>query len=109
MTDHDVIQLRSADPFADVAGQNLTDLGSGGAGVQRSSNLIHIRVQQRNGRKTLTTVQVGKSLFHFELIITLLFLRRVLGKSSTRNVSYVHSKRNLHVMVRSLTMMNMVK
>lgn len=108
MTDHDVIQLRSADPFADVAGQNLADLGSGGAGVQRSSNLIHIRVQQRNGRKTLTTVQVKNSFFHFDLIIPFL-LRRELGKSSTRNVFCVHSKRNLHAMVRSLTMMNMVK
>ncbi|UJR37406.1 hypothetical protein I4U23_030111 [Adineta vaga] len=57
MTDHDIIQLRSADPFADVIGQNLVDSGAGGASAQRSSNIIHIRIQQRNGKKTLTTVQ----------------------------------------------------
>jgi len=52
MTDKDIINLRSADPFADVTGPNITDSGaSGGAGGQRSTNLIHIRIQQRSGKK----------------------------------------------------------
>ena len=59
MTDQDIINLRSADPFADVTGSSATDSGAtGGAGGQRSSNIIHIRIQQRSGKKTLTTVQV---------------------------------------------------
>lgn len=59
MTDPNIINLRSADPFADVTGISALDGGaSGGASGQRSSNLIHIRIQQRSGKKTLTTVQV---------------------------------------------------
>ncbi|CAF0785064.1 unnamed protein product [Adineta steineri] len=54
MTDHDAIVFRSADPFADVTGLSTSDTG---ASAQRSSNIIHIRIQQRNGKKTLTTVQ----------------------------------------------------
>lgn len=46
MTSNDI---RGFDPFADT-GEDL-----GGSGIQ--SSLIHIRIQQRNGRKTLTTVQ----------------------------------------------------
>ncbi|TAQ88201.1 hypothetical protein B7494_g3505 [Chlorociboria aeruginascens] len=41
--------LKSVDPFADI------DEEAGGA--NQSHNYIHIRIQQRNGRKTLTTVQ----------------------------------------------------
>merc|ERR1712087_485518 len=44
-------QLKGYDPFADTGD---TDSGNN-AGIQ--ANLIHIRIQQRNGRKTLTTVQ----------------------------------------------------
>ncbi len=58
MTDQDIINLRSADPFADVTGPSTLDSGASGASGQRSSNLIHIRIQQRSGKKTLTTVQV---------------------------------------------------
>ncbi|CAF0952508.1 unnamed protein product [Rotaria sp. Silwood1] len=58
MTDQNIINLRSADPFADVTGSSASDSGAaGGASGQRSSNLIHIRIQQRSGKKTLTTVQ----------------------------------------------------
>jgi len=60
MTDHNIINLRSADPFADVTGSSSFDpSASGGQSGQRSSNLIHIRIQQRSGKKTLTTVQVN--------------------------------------------------
>ncbi|AAS51525.1 translation initiation factor eIF1 Ecym_1113 [Eremothecium cymbalariae DBVPG len=38
--------LKSFDPFADTGDDEAS-----------SSNYIHIRIQQRNGRKTLTTVQ----------------------------------------------------
>lgn len=64
MTDQNIINLRSADPFADVTGSAALDSGAaGGASGQRSSTLIHIRIQQRSGKKTLTTVQVFLSLF----------------------------------------------
>jgi len=38
--------LKSFDPFADTGGDS-----------QQPQNYIHVRIQQRNGRKTLTTVQ----------------------------------------------------
>jgi len=41
--------LKTFDPFAEV-GEDIDD-------VKQSQNYIHIRIQQRNGRKTLTTVQ----------------------------------------------------
>ncbi|CAO3676591.1 unnamed protein product [Rhizopus stolonifer] len=37
------------DPFADIDEDNRT--------IQESSKNIHLRIQQRNGRKTLTTLQ----------------------------------------------------
>nr|CAB3241520.1 eukaryotic translation initiation factor 1-like [Phallusia mammillata] len=43
-----VLNLQNYDPFADASKGN--DAGSQGS-------VIHIRIQQRNGRKTLTTVQ----------------------------------------------------
>lgn len=49
MTSLDIqLTAGSSDPFNDQA----EDVGRGG-----HDNLIHIRIQQRNGRKTLTTVQ----------------------------------------------------
>jgi len=42
------------DPFSDASG-GLTDLGT--PDLNLGTGLIHIRIQQRNGRKTLTTVQ----------------------------------------------------
>lgn len=73
MTDQNIINLRSADPFADVTGSSTTDSGAtGGAGGQRSSNLIHIRIQQRSGKKTLTTVQVKLKL-HFSFYLGVFF------------------------------------
>jgi translation initiation factor 1 (eIF-1/SUI1) len=59
MTDQNIFSFRSADPFADVTGPSTAEsAATGGPGGQRSSNLIHIRIQQRSGKKTLTTVQV---------------------------------------------------
>ncbi|KAJ4412744.1 Eukaryotic translation initiation factor eIF-1 [Didymella pomorum] len=48
----DIQNLRSFDPFAEAedAGGEVTRVGN-------QQNYIHIRIQQRNGRKTLTTVQ----------------------------------------------------
>lgn len=40
--------LKAFDPFADAAKGNQDDVQDG---------LVHIRIQQRNGRKTLTTIQ----------------------------------------------------
>ncbi|PVD38977.1 hypothetical protein C0Q70_01602 [Pomacea canaliculata] len=51
-----------ADPFAD------TDDNVGtGAGIQEG--LVHIRIQQRNGRKTLTTVQGIHPKFDLKKIV----------------------------------------
>lgn len=47
MTDNNILNFAQGDPFATV------DDDGGSAG----GNFIHIRIQQRNGRKTLTTVQ----------------------------------------------------
>jgi len=47
-----VQNLNSYDPFADE-GDPLGDSKDAGSG----QNYIHIRIQQRNGRKTLTTLQ----------------------------------------------------
>ncbi|KAI1314850.1 Eukaryotic translation initiation factor eIF-1 [Mortierella claussenii] len=44
----DIQNLQSYDPFA--------DLGDSGDTVEQK-DYIHIRIQQRNGRKTLTTIQ----------------------------------------------------
>ena len=48
-----ILNLRQADPFSDATG--VTD--SGNNEVIIGGGLVHIRIQQRNGRKTLTTVQ----------------------------------------------------
>jgi len=70
MTDQNIINLRSADPFADVTGPSTLESGAtGGASGQRSSNLIHIRIQQRSGKKTLTTVQGIGEEFDKKLLI----------------------------------------
>lgn len=46
----DIQNLKSFDPFAEVD-------DAGGEVKSTQQNYIHIRIQQRNGRKTLTTVQ----------------------------------------------------
>ncbi|CAF4503410.1 unnamed protein product [Rotaria socialis] len=52
MTDQNIINLRSAGPFADVTGPSTLGSGAtGGTGDQRSSNLIHSRIQQRSHKK----------------------------------------------------------
>lgn len=59
MNDTNITNLQSRDPFAEDEGQ------LGGA----SDRLIHIRIQQRNGRKTLTTVQGISPEFDFKKIV----------------------------------------
>ncbi|KQK10150.1 hypothetical protein BRADI_2g52330v3 [Brachypodium distachyon] len=62
MSDLDV-QLPSAfDPFAEA---NAED-SSAGAG---SKDYVHVRVQQRNGRKSLTTVQGLKKEYSYNKIL----------------------------------------
>ena len=53
--------LKAYDPFADTTGED--DAGPGDQG------LVHIRIQQRNGRKTLTTVQGLSSEYDFKKIV----------------------------------------
>jgi translation initiation factor 1 len=58
MTDTTIQNLQSRDPFAD---ENEV------AGSQ--DGYIHIRIQQRNGRKTLTTVQGLSADYDFKKIV----------------------------------------
>jgi len=51
------------DPFADTEAIDA-ELGS-----TKSANNIHIRIQQRNGRKTLTTVQGLPSQLDFQKVL----------------------------------------
>ncbi|XP_033727970.1 eukaryotic translation initiation factor 1-like [Pecten maximus] len=53
-------QLAQADPFSN---QSAGETGTG------SDTLIHIRIQQRNGRKTLTTVQGISPQFDLKKIV----------------------------------------
>ena len=48
-----VQNLNSFDPFADEGDA----LGDSTANVGSTADYVHIRIQQRNGRKTLTTLQ----------------------------------------------------
>ncbi|CAL9060294.1 unnamed protein product [Musa banksii] len=50
----------SVDPFADA---NADDSGAG------TKDYVHIRIQQRNGRKSLTTVQGLKKEFSYNKIL----------------------------------------
>ncbi|KAF4822772.1 Protein translation factor sui1 [Colletotrichum siamense] len=43
--------LKTIDPFADA------EEGEGNNNPKKGQDYIHIRIQQRNGRKTLTTIQ----------------------------------------------------
>jgi len=53
-----ILNLRQADPFGDAQGGVTDDLNNkGDIGGVLGSGIIHIRIQQRNGRKTLTTIQ----------------------------------------------------
>lgn len=56
-----VQNLQTFDPFADATKGDGDGVGSGG--------IVHIRIQQRNGRKTLTTVQGLSALFDLKKII----------------------------------------
>jgi hypothetical protein len=51
----DILNLHQHDPFADVV---FSLLNQGDGDDLKVDGYIHVRVQQRNGRKTLTTVQV---------------------------------------------------
>ena len=53
--------MKAYDPFADTTGDE--DAGPGDQG------LVHIRIQQRNGRKTLTTVQGLSAEYDFKKIV----------------------------------------
>ncbi|KAI0636909.1 eukaryotic translation initiation factor 1 [Trametes polyzona] len=73
-----VQNLNTFDPFADEGDplSNTQDVGS-------QQNYIHIRIQQRNGRKTLTTLQglpKGMSPLH---------LRRAIGSEFACNGTLV--------------------
>lgn len=49
--------LSSYDPFADLGDESKPDATSQATKKQQTQNYVHIRIQQRNGRKTLTTLQ----------------------------------------------------
>ena len=56
-----MLNLNSRDPFADAETGGPSGAGTPIHEEPRGSDKIHIRIQQRNGRKMLTTVQgLGK-------------------------------------------------
>ncbi|RRT85664.1 hypothetical protein B296_00008645 [Ensete ventricosum] len=55
-----MLSLNTVDPFADA---NAEDSGAG------TKDYVHIRIQQRNGRKSLTTVQGLKKEFSYNKIL----------------------------------------
>lgn len=61
MTDNVIQNLQSRDPFAEDEGAIK--------GGSSQDGYIHIRIQQRNGRKTLTTVQGVSPEFDFKKIV----------------------------------------
>ena len=63
-SDSQILNLRSADPFGDGS-SGINDISGGDNKIELNlgSGLVHIRIQQRNGRKTLTTVQGLESQF----------------------------------------------
>lgn len=61
----DSVQIpASFDPFRDAEADDI--LGGGGA---TTDNNVHIRVQQRNGKKCLTTVQGLKTVHSYDKIL----------------------------------------
>ncbi|XP_039012312.1 protein translation factor SUI1 homolog 2-like [Hibiscus syriacus] len=60
MSDLDVQIATASDPFDDA---NAEDTGAG------RKEYVHIRIQQRNGRKSLTTVQGLKKEFSYNKIL----------------------------------------
>ncbi|CAN6457575.1 unnamed protein product [Victoria cruziana] len=60
MSNLDVQIPNPFDPFADA---NAEDAGAG------SKEYVHVRIQQRNGRKSLTTVQGVKKEYSYEKIL----------------------------------------
>nr|KJB13598.1 hypothetical protein B456_002G083300 [Gossypium raimondii] len=60
MSDLDIQIPTAFDPFADA---NAEDSGAG------AKEYVHIRIQQRNGRKSLTTVQGLKKEFSYNKIL----------------------------------------
>ncbi|KAI0008253.1 eukaryotic translation initiation factor SUI1 [Xylariaceae sp. FL0662B] len=59
--------LKTYDPFADAEAND-----DPGQSQSRKEDYIHIRIQQRNGRKTLTTVQGLPSKFDRKKILTVI-------------------------------------
>lgn len=53
LTMANIENLKAFDPFADAAKGDDESVQDG---------LVHVRIQQRNGRKTLTSVQVSRAL-----------------------------------------------
>lgn len=55
-----LLLICGADPFADA---NIEDSGAG------TKEYVHVRIQQRNGRKSLTTVQGLKKEYSYNKIL----------------------------------------
>ncbi|CAF1039451.1 unnamed protein product [Adineta steineri] len=57
MTDDFLNNFRSIDPFTNASAQSALNIGNGEKMDQHSSNVVHIRIQQRNRGKSVTTIQ----------------------------------------------------
>jgi len=60
----EIQNLKSFDPFADAQDQD-----TGETTQKQTQTNIHIRIQQRNGRKTLTTIEGIPSKFDLKKIL----------------------------------------
>jgi len=60
----EIQNLKSFDPFADAADQDTVETSQ-----KTQQTNIHIRIQQRNGRKTLTTIEGIPSKFDLKKIL----------------------------------------
>jgi len=60
----EIQNLKSFDPFADAQDQDTSETK-----VSTQQTNIHIRIQQRNGRKTLTTIEGIPSKFDLKKIL----------------------------------------
>jgi len=60
----EIQNLKSFDPFADAQDQD-----TGETNQKQTQTNIHIRIQQRNGRKTLTTIEGIPSKFDLKKIL----------------------------------------
>ena len=75
--------LKAFDPFADAAKGDDESVQDG---------LVHVRIQQRNGRKTLTSVQVGFLEILSSSLFTMLVMQGLSSEYDLKKIIKVAKK-----------------